>query len=104
MAKKESPKARKDGGLLIVESPAKERTLSAILGKNFTVKSCWGHVRDLPRREIGIDIKKDFAPRYVILPDKAKIVKDLKEAAKNSNPVYLATDFDREGEAIAWHL
>jgi len=91
-----------DKKVLIVESPAKARTISQIL-KNFDVVSSYGHIRDLPRKGLGVDIKNNFAPKYHVMRDKMPIVKNLKEAIKNAD-VYLATDFDREGEAIAWHL
>ena len=90
--------------LVIVESPAKARTLTRILGKHFNVKSSLGHVRDLPPNRLGVDVKNGFAPKYVILKEKRKVVKELKEAAEKAAVVYLATDPDREGEAISWHL
>ena len=90
--------------LLIVESPAKAKTIEGYLGADFTVKSSYGHIRDLPSRQIGIDEANNFAPQYVILPKAKKVIPGLKEAVKNADKVYLATDFDREGEAIAWHL
>ena len=90
--------------LVIVESPTKAKTISKFLGKDYTVKSSYGHVRDLPKNKMGIDIKKDFKPDYVI-PDKAKEkVAELKNISQKSNEIILATDEDREGEAIAWHL
>lgn len=90
--------------LVIVESPTKAKTISRFLSKDYNVQSSLGHIRDLPKRELGIDIKKDFEPDYQILPDKKKIVKFLEEKAKKADQVYLATDEDREGEAISWHL
>lgn len=90
--------------LLIVESPAKAKTIEKFLGKDFTVKSSFGHIRDLEKSDLGVDIKNDFNPKYVVTPDKAKVVKDLKEHTKNAEEVWLATDEDREGEAISWHL
>ncbi len=90
--------------LIIVESPTKERTISAMVGKNFMVKSCMGHIRDLPRSTLGVDPKKDFAVHYVVLQGKAPLVNAIKAMAKEASKIYLATDFDREGEAIAWHL
>jgi DNA topoisomerase-1 len=90
--------------LIIVESPTKAKTITKFLGKNYSVKSSFGHVRDLPKKEMGIDIENDFAPKYII-PTKAKAkVAELKKIAQKSNEVILATDEDREGEAIAWHL
>ena len=90
--------------LLIVESPAKAKTIEKILGKDFEVKSCFGHIRDLEKDEMGIDIKNNFKPRYIIPDDKERVVRDLKQLAKKSEEVWLATDEDREGEAISWHL
>lgn len=90
--------------LLIVESPAKAKTIEKILGKDFTVKSSFGHVRDLPKGEIAVDIEKQFKPRYVVSPEKKKVVKELKEWVGKVDEVWLATDEDREGEAISWHL
>lgn len=90
--------------LVIVESPAKAKTIERILGKDFTVKSSFGHVRDLPKKNMGIDIEKDFLPSYEITPDKKKTIKELKALSKKAEYVWLATDEDREGEAISWHL
>src|SRR4029078_10830247 len=90
--------------LLIVESPAKAKTIEKILGKDFEVKSCYGHIRDLEKEEMGIDVKNNYQPRYIVPEDKEKVVKELKSLAKKSREVWLATDEDREGEAISWHL
>ncbi|NIG53550.1 type I DNA topoisomerase [Chitinophaga sp. Cy-1792] len=90
--------------LVIVESPAKAKTIEKILGKDFEVKSCFGHIRDLEKDDMGIDIDNNFKPKYVIPEDKEKVVKDLKKLAKDTDEVWLATDEDREGEAISWHL
>lgn len=90
--------------LVIVESPAKAKTISKYLGKDFTVKSSFGHVRDLDKGVKGVDIGKKFKPKYVVSPEKRKVVKALKEEVKKANTVWLATDEDREGEAISWHL
>ena len=90
--------------LVIVESPAKAKTIEKFLGKEFQVKSSFGHVRDLSKTKLGIDIENHFKPNYEILPDKKKIVSELKKFAKDSELVWLATDEDREGEAISWHL
>src|SRR5437762_8931890 len=90
--------------LLIVESPAKARTIEKILGKDFQVKSCYGHIRDLEKAGMGIDLEKNFKPRYIVPEDKEKVVKELKSLASKSKEVWLATDEDREGEAISWHL
>lgn len=90
--------------LIIVESPTKTKTISKILGKDFQVKASVGHVRDLPRNKLGVNVRKNFEPQYEVLRDKEPIVKELKEAAMEAEHVYLAPDPDREGEAIAWHL
>jgi DNA topoisomerase-1 len=90
--------------LLIVESPAKAKTIEKILGSDYEVKSCYGHIRDLEKDDMGIDIKNDFAPRYKVPEEKAKVVKDLKQLAKKAETVWLASDEDREGESISWHL
>jgi DNA topoisomerase-1 len=90
--------------LLIVESPAKAKTIEKILGKDFQVKSCYGHIRDLEKAGMGIDIEKNYKPTYIVPAEKQKVVKDLKSLAKKSDEVWLATDEDREGEAISWHL
>ncbi len=90
--------------LLIVESPAKAKTIEKILGSDFSVKSSYGHVRDLPKGNISVDVEHDFEPSYVITPDKKKLVGELKAAVKKADTVWLATDEDREGEAISWHL
>ena len=90
--------------LVIVESPAKAKTIEKYLGKDFIVKSCFGHIRDLAKKNLGIEIEKDFQPNYQISQDKKKIVAELKKSAKDSSMVWLASDEDREGEAIAWHL
>jgi len=90
--------------LVIVESPAKAKTIEGYLGKDFTVKSCFGHVRDLPKANDAIDIKNGFRPTYEIPKEKKDVVKELKKSAKQAEIVWLATDDDREGEAISWHL
>lgn len=90
--------------LVIVESPAKAKTIETFLGKDYQVKSCFGHIRDLKKKELGIDIANNFEPQYEIQPDKKKLVAELKKLAKEANMVWLASDEDREGEAIAWHL
>jgi DNA topoisomerase-1 len=90
--------------LVIVESPTKTKTLGKILGKGFTLKASLGHVRDLPRGQMGVDIEHGFTPKYVVPRAKTKLVNELKQAIKSASAVYLATDPDREGEAIAWHL
>jgi DNA topoisomerase I len=90
--------------LVIVESPAKARTLNKILGRSYSVKASLGHVRDLPKASLGVDIEKSFTPEYVIPPGKKKIVSEIKQAIGKASSIYLATDPDREGEAISWHL
>ncbi len=89
---------------MVVESPAKARTISRILGSGYEVKASIGHVRDLPKSALGVDIEKGFLPKYVVPREKSKAVKEIREAARRAGTVYLATDPDREGEAIAWHL
>lgn len=90
--------------LVIVESPAKAKTIEKFLGKGYVVKSSFGHIRDLSKKELGIDIQHDFAPHYEVSPDKKKTVAELEKLAKEAGTVWLASDEDREGEAIAWHL
>ena len=90
--------------LIIVESPSKAKTIARFLGKEFTIKASMGHIRDLPKKELGVDVTKNFKPKYVVSADKKKIVTELKKAASKANKIYLASDHDREGEAIAWHL
>ena len=90
--------------LVIVESPAKAKTIGKYLGKDFTVKACMGHLRDLPKSTLGVDLEHDFEPVYKPIKGKEDIISDLKKSAKSADMVYLATDPDREGEAISWHL
>jgi len=90
--------------LLIVESPAKAKTIENILGQDFEVKSCYGHIRDLEKDDMGIDVQNNYKPRYIVPAEKEKVVKELKGLAKKADEVWLATDEDREGEAISWHL
>lgn len=100
--KKETPASGK--GLVIVESPAKARTLKKYLGRNFDVKASVGHIKDLPKSSLGVDIKNDFAPTYEIIQSKKKVVDEITQAASKALNIYLASDPDREGEAIAWHV
>lgn len=93
-----------DKGLVIVESPTKARTIGSILGKNYKVIATMGHIRDLPENEMGVDIENGFTPKYIIIPGKKKIVSYLKKEAERYDNIFLATDEDREGEAIAWHI
>ena len=90
--------------LVIVESPAKAKTIKKYLGKDFDVTASMGHIRDLPAAKLSVDVKNDFAPKYTVIKGKEKLVKELKEKVEKSDTVYLATDPDREGEAISWHL
>ena len=90
--------------LVIVESPAKAKTIGKYLGKDYTVKASMGHLRDLPKSKLGVDIEHDFEPVYQPIKGKEALIKELKAAAKESDVVFLATDPDREGEAISWHL
>ncbi|MGN1478923.1 MAG: toprim domain-containing protein, partial [Acutalibacteraceae bacterium] len=90
--------------LIIVESPTKVKTIKKYLGKDYDVTASMGHVRDLPAARLSVDIKNDFAPKYAVIKGKEKLVKELKEKVAESDEVYLATDPDREGEAISWHL
>jgi DNA topoisomerase I len=90
--------------LVVVESAAKAKTIEKFLGRNYAVRACFGHVRDLPKSKLGVDPDQGFEPQYVVSPDKKDVIKRLKDEAKKAEAVYLATDPDREGEAIAWHL
>lgn len=90
--------------LVIVESPAKAKTIEGFLGKDFLVKSCYGHIRDLSKSDISIDIANNYAPSYEVSPDKKQVISELTKLAKNAETVWLASDEDREGEAISWHL
>ena len=90
--------------LVIVESPAKAKTIEKFLGKEFKVASSFGHISDLPSNELGVSIDNNFSPKYIVSDDKKKIVSELKSLVKKSDQVWLASDEDREGEAIAWHL
>ncbi len=102
-ASKKAPSAGR-GKLVIVESPAKAKTIGRYLGRGFSVKASMGHIRDLPKSTLGVDVDADFEPKYLIPRDKSKVVKELKESVQGAREIYLATDPDREGEAIAWHL
>ena len=102
--KKSKPAPRRSGSLVVVESPAKAKTIGKYLGRGYTVKSSVGHVRDLLRSRLSVDVDNGFEPEYRVPNDKRAVVKDLKEAAAKAKYIYLATDPDREGEAIAWHV
>ena len=103
-ATKKAPAGKAGRSLVIVESPAKARTISRILGAKYDVRASIGHIRDLPKAKLGIDVEADFAPQYIIPREKSKTVTEIRDAAKRAGEVFLATDPDREGEAIAWHL
>ena len=90
--------------LVIVESPAKAETIKKFLGKNYEVLASNGHVRDLPKSKLGIDVENDYEPRYITIRGKGELLAKLRKEAKKADKVYLATDPDREGEAISWHL
>jgi DNA topoisomerase I len=90
--------------LIIVESPTKAHTIEKFLGRKYTVLASMGHVRDLPKSQLGVDVAKDFEPKYITIRGKGDILKDLRKASSKATKVYLATDPDREGEAISWHL
>ena len=90
--------------LVIVESPAKVKTIKKFLGSNYQVMASQGHVRDLPKSQLGIDIEHDFEPKYITIRGKGELLAQLRKEAKKANKIYLATDPDREGEAISWHL
>ncbi|MDP8234654.1 MAG: type I DNA topoisomerase [Candidatus Saelkia tenebricola] len=95
---------KKKGSLVIVESPAKAKTIQKYLGSNFLVRSCFGHVKDLPKSRMGVDVEDNFTPSYIVIPKKRKVVNALKKEIKDRQNLYLASDEDREGEAISWHL
>ena len=104
-AKEQEPSANGNGpSLVIVESPKKARSIDKFLGSRYVVKASMGHVRDLPKRKLGLDVGHGYTPSYEVVPAKKDTISDLKKAAARADLVYLATDPDREGEAIAWHL
>ena len=90
--------------LVIVESPSKAKTIGKYLGPEYTVKASMGHLRDLPKSTMGVDLSHDFQPQYIPVPGKESLIRELQSAADSAETVYLATDPDREGEAISWHL
>src|SRR3954469_2046075 len=90
--------------LVIVESPAKAKTIEKYLGKKYKVRASMGHIRDLPKSQMGVDVENNFEPKYITIRGKGPVLKELKTAAKKAKKIYLAADPDREGEAIAWHL
>ncbi|MEG0116392.1 MAG: toprim domain-containing protein, partial [Hydrogenoanaerobacterium sp.] len=103
-AKKQNDYVLEGGNLVIVESPAKAKTIMKYLGEGFDVVASMGHIRDLPKNKIGVDVDNDFEPNYAPIEGKEDLIRILKKKAKASKMVYLATDPDREGEAISWHL
>ena len=104
VAEKKTTKSKKEKALVIVESPAKSKTIKKILGDSYQIEASFGHVRNLPDNTLGFDVEHDFQPTYVIIPEKKKVVTKLNDLAKRSDKIYLASDPDREGEAIAWHV
>ena len=104
VAEKKTTKSKKEKALVIVESPAKSKTIKKILGDGYQIEASFGHVRNLPEKTLGFDVEHDFKPTYVIIPEKKKVVTKLNDLAKRSDKVYLPSDPDREGEAIAWHV
>jgi len=90
--------------LVVVESPAKAKTIERYLGSGYRVMASMGHVRDLPKSDLGVDVDHDFEPKYVVTRGRGNVLKQIRAAGKGAESVYLATDLDREGEAIAWHL
>ena len=96
--------AKKSKHLVVVESPAKAKTINQYLGDEYIVKASLGHVRDLPKTSMGVKINGGFQPNYRVMPERKKTVDELRKAARGADKVYFATDLDREGEAIAWHL
>src|SRR5229473_445031 len=90
--------------LVVVESPAKAKTINKYLGRDYKVVASMGHIRDLPKSKLGVDIENDFAEQYESLASRKKVLKELKDAAKDASDIYIATDPDREGEAIGWHI
>ena len=90
--------------LVVVESPAKAKTINKYLGKDYKVVASMGHVRDLPKSKLGVDVDEGFEPPYEVIASRKKVLKELKAAAKDAEQIFVATDPDREGEAIGWHL
>ncbi|MBR0358805.1 MAG: DNA topoisomerase I, partial [Selenomonadaceae bacterium] len=102
--KTRAKKEEKGGTLVLVESPTKAKTIERYLGKGYTVRASMGHLRDLPKSQFGIDVENNFEPKYINIRGKGDLIKALKKDAAKADKVYLASDPDREGEAIAWHL
>ena len=97
-------KSKKEKALVIVESPAKSKTIKKILGDSYQIEASYGHIRDFPPKVLGFDVANNFEPSFIVIPEKKLVVKKLNELAKKSDKIYLASDPDREGEAIAWHV
>ena len=104
MAKTKEEKKSKEKALVIVESPAKSKTIKKILGDSYQIEASYGHIRDFPPKVLGFDVTNDFEPTFVVIPEKKVVVKKLNDLAKKSDKIYLASDPDREGEAIAWQV
>ncbi len=90
--------------LLVVESPAKMKTLSRFLGKDYVIRATYGHIKDLPKSKMGVDVEKDFSPHFTVVKGKAKVIDDIRKASRDVDHVYIGSDPDREGEAIAFHV
>ena len=103
-ASSKTNKTSKGKVLVIVESPAKSKTIKKILGDDYQIEASYGHIRDFPPKVLGFDVNKNFEPSFIVIPEKKLVVKKLNELAQKSDKVYLASDPDREGEAIAWHV
>ena len=101
---KKPDKTKKGKALVIVESPAKSKTIKKILGDSYQIEASYGHIRDFPPKVLGFDVANNFEPSFIVIPEKKAVVSKLNELAKKSDKVYLASDPDREGEAIAWHV
>ena len=104
MATKKKTSTKEETALVIVESPAKSKTIKKILGDNYIIEASFGHIRDFPPKVVGYEPTENFQPSFVIIPEKKEVVKKLNTLAKKADKVYLASDPDREGEAIAWHV
>ena len=102
--KENKKNSKKENYLVIVESPAKSKTITKMLGNNYKILASYGHIRDFPPKVLGVDLKNNFEPIYEVIPEKKKVVAELSKSAKLADKVYLASDPDREGEAIAWHV
>ena len=103
-ARKAKPRAKAKKKLVIVESPSKAKTIEKYLGRTYKVVASIGHIRDLPKSRMGVDIENNYEPDYISIRGKGDVIKELRKDAKNAKEIYLASDPDREGEAIAWHV